>query len=248
MERIKSQIHLDLLLAILVSTSGCLGTIASDERFRIVLQDAVSEVQSENISEVLSESVPSVMARLRVQDMPIVKVFVWEDRDDFAYEFGEDARNVRGFIDSNEWEVHLINLGAPLGYSALHEYVHLISLAVNENRGQIPLWLWESIAIYESRRPPPPRPEDLTCIGQNRVPTLQELNSHPSNIYRIGYLLAEFIDAQWNYDAFRLLLLSNGDVPSTFGITEADFEELWLNYILTSYNISPIEATVSPNC
>ncbi len=180
--------------------------------------------------------------------MPRVKVILWMDGNEFAEEFGGNAINVRGFINSDKWEVHLFDTGSPLGFSALHEYVHLISLAVNPRRNEIPLWLWESIAIYESGRPPPPDPVTLSCITQNNIPTLSELNEHPSNIYRIGFLLAEFIESEWTYDAFRLLLLNRGEIPTTFNISESEFRDRWLNYVLENHRIHATAVPDSPNC
>lgn len=237
-----------LLLILTLGLYACNSVEAPSSNFNIVTHGRIPESQIENISEVLAQRVPEIMDKLGQRSMPKVSVVVWQDREDFAEEFGEDATNVRGFINSDNWEVHLIDLRAPLGFGALHEYVHLISLAVYDGNGQLPIWLWESLAIYESRRPPPPDPESLSCIGRNYVPTLNELSSHPSNIYRIGYLLAEFIVSQWSYDTFRLLLRNGGDVLESLDVSEARFEQLWLSYILSTYDIAHLEASSPQQC
>lgn len=240
--------NITLLIILVLGVHACSSVEAPTSNFDIVTQGRISESQKENISEVLGQRVPEIMSKLGEKSIPKVTVVVWQDRNEFTEEFGEDATNVRGFINSDNWEVHLINLRTPLGLGALHEYVHLISLAVNDGNSQLPIWLWESLAIYESRRPPPPDPVSLSCVGRNYVPTLSELSLHPSNIYRIGYLLAEFIVSQWSYDAFRPLLLNGGDVFATFGISEARFEELWLSYINSTYDISALNASSSQQC
>ena len=144
--------------------------------------------------------------------------------------------------------MHVLNVGAPLGRSALHEFVHLVSLASNQGNGEIPIWLWEAVAIFESKRPPPPNPVNLACISQNSIPSLQELSEHPSNIYRIGSLLAEFIVDTWGYSHLAELVETSGDISNTLEISETEFQILWLVYVISHYDIPESEISVSQQC
>lgn len=216
--------------------------------FRIITIGDIPESQLVDIREVMTERAPVVMSNLGVSSMPLVTIKVWQDRNAFGKEFGEDATNVRGFIDSENWEVHVLNVRTPIGRGALHEFVHLVSLSKNQGNGPIPKWLWEAVAIYESKRPPPPNPGNLTCISSTDIPSLAELNQHPSNIYRVGNLLAEFIVETWSYEVLSELILNNGDVPTTLNISEQTFEQMWLSYSISQYDISPDNSAVSQQC
>ena len=221
---------------------------APSDIFRIITRGDIPESQLVDIKEVMTERAPVVMSNLGVSSMPLVTINVWQDRNAFGNEFGEDATNVRGFIDSKDWEVHVLNVRSPIGRGALHEFVHLVSLSVNKGNGQIPKWLWEAEAIYESKRPPPPNPANLACISSTNIPSLEDLNHHPSNIYRIGDLLAEFIVEAWSYEKLRELILTQGDVPVTLNISEQEFEKMWLSYTNSKYDISTDSSAVSKQC
>ena len=213
--------------------------------FRIITTGDIPESQLVDIREVMTERAPVVMSNLGVSTMPLVTIKVWQDRNAFGKEFGEDATNVRGFIDSENWEVHVLNVRTPIGGGALHEFVHLVSLSKNQGNGQIPKWLWEGVAIYESKRPPPPNPSSLMCITPYSIPSLTGLNAHPSNIYRIGNLLLEYIVNTWTYSGLVQLIRTNGSIEQSLGITEHQFHEQWLAYANTQYNF-PSDRNLRP--
>ena len=89
--------------------------------------------------------------------MPRVSIVVWQDPDAFEEEYGENAENVAGFLDPEDWEAHMLNVNRTLGLGTVHEFTHLVSLARNPEIPNNPKWLWEAVAIYESNRPPPPQ-------------------------------------------------------------------------------------------
>lgn len=241
-----------LILNVTASGYGCSNSSSisngSDEAFRIISMGDVPEVQIVDITSVLSEEVPRILENYSVSNFPTATIRVWQDRNSFSREFGEDATNVRGFIDSADWEVHVLNTGAPLGRSALHEFVHRVSLVKNQGNGQIPIWLWEAVAIYESKRPPPPNPADLNCVNTTNISTLEALNNHPSIINRIGNLLTEFILNSWSYETLGELITTNGNLATTLNISEAEFEQMWLVYANTAYDLSTNSSVISQNC
>ncbi len=202
----------------------------------------------EQVDSVLAERVPLIMHQLSASRMPVVEVNLWQDRGEFLEEFGEPAPSVRGFINRDAWQVHVLYLGVPPGLSTLHEYIHLITVAANEADQFTPIWLWESIAIFESKRPPPPGLDRLRCISPDHVPTLQSLNTHPTNIYRVGNLLFEFLLDEWSYDIAAKLIKNGGDIYAVLGISETTFEQLWLDYIISNYDVSMLQSEPENRC
>lgn len=105
-----------LVIFLLLGTlTSCLKTATTNEIYSIQVIGDVPSNQIENIQDVLSTNAPLAMKNLGVREMPSVKIMVWQDKGRFADEFGEDAINTRGFINSENWEVHVLNVGAPLG-------------------------------------------------------------------------------------------------------------------------------------
>jgi hypothetical protein len=199
------------------------------------------------VAAAVEEAQARILDDLDVTELPAVTVMVWQDRAAFEKKYGANAQNVQGFIDSRAWAVHIFNDGRALGPRAVHEFTHLVSLARNRDVLNNPRWLWEAVAIYESKAPPPPDPVTLACISSTRIPALEELDAHPGNIYRIGHLLAEFIVMKWSKAALGELISRNGDVAGTLGASPEEFRRLWLEYVLGEYEIRN-PSQYSENC
>ena len=215
--------------------------------FRFLTIGQVPESKMAELSSTLSEYRLSVMEHLGVTEMPKVTVNVWNDRDAFEEAYGENAQFVRGYIDPETWSIHIYNTGR-LGLGTVHEFTHLVSLARNPNIVQNPKWLWEAVAIYESNRPPPPNPSTLACITTTTIPTLNDLNEHPMNIYRVGYLLAEFIATTWSQQALGELIATNGDISISLNLPSDEFEKMWLEYVISRYNIQTPSDEYTTDC
>ena len=118
---------------------------------------------------------------------------------------------------------------------AVHEMAHCVTYHLAPNAGGDPVWLWESIAVYEARELVPP--SSIPDLVAGRFPTLAELNdfSHRPSIYQVGYTICEFIVEQWGWDAVRRLVVSRGDLGSTLGLTTAEFEARWRRFVEQRY-------------
>ena len=94
----------------------------------------------------------------------------------------------------------------------------------------------EAVALYEDGSPPP-NTSELTCISPASAPTLDELNTYPGNskIFRMGYLLVDYIVENWNRAALVSLIQNNGDIELSFGISQETFESDWLAYVMATY-------------
>ena len=242
--QMRNKKNFQIFLMFLLGLHGCSDTLPTPseqawqpddttlgEHFVYVMIGFVPAPKMHEVATTLNEHRIRIMRNQGVSNLPRVTVKVWGDRDSFeqaflTHEHG-NARFVAGYVDAENWEVRVFNFDRPIGLTAVHEFAHLVSIAVNPSIDNNPRWLWEAIAIYESARPPVPDVSDLKCFGPSSSPTLQDLNRHPMNIYRVGYYLTKFIVDSWGMEGVAQLIESNGDLPASLGVSEQQFENLW---------------------
>ncbi len=118
----------------------------------------------------------------------------------------------------------------------IHEFTHCVTLNINPTFGNNPRWLWESIALFEGGQFI--HPNQLSYLVQQNPPTLSQLNSvNNTQIYEVGYLLAEFIVENWSRQHLRNMILSNGNIAESLGITTNEFQTAWFQFIKNKYHI-----------
>ncbi|MGI9205690.1 MAG: hypothetical protein ACR2Q3_16865 [Woeseiaceae bacterium] len=204
----------------------------------VVAVGDVNDVTVSGIEEALAANLPRIMRELNVIDTPLFVVKVWSDPAEFKAVFeSEGGRGgvTRGYVNTEQMEIRLLD-GADVEEVAVHEVVHIVMLAVNPTIAANPFWLWEAVALYVDGSGPPDT-ELLSCISSEGGPSLTELNEYPGNsiIFRMGYLLADYVIENWGQMALRSLIESNGDIETVLGIGQEQFERDWLEYVLATY-------------
>jgi hypothetical protein len=142
--------------------------------------------------------------------------------------------------------------GKPLGTVALHEFAHAVTkrsavehvaasgrdtlafLASLGAIGQRTRWLSEAIALYEAGQS-----TDLNHFGyliRGKYPSIETLND-PANsqIYDIGYRLAEYVVNTWGRDALVRLVNDDGNVQAALGVTPDVLMRGWFLHIEDRY-------------
>lgn len=190
------------------------------------------------IEETLNAHYRRIIKNFNIKDMPAVTVKIWQDRDEFEQSYGNDAKFVQGYVAQDLWEAHFFNGRPEIGLGVVHEYTHLVTLALNPTFNNNPRWLWEATAIYESGRPPVPEISSLKCFSINSYPTIESLEQHPFNIYKVGYFLTDFIVSKWGQEKLVELVKSNGDIKLTLKITSEEFERMWISFLQNKYELS----------
>lgn len=198
----------------------------------------VPNATMDSVKNTLNKYTTQVLDKYQIDNMPSVTVKIWQNRKDFEATYGEDAKYVQGYVVHDLWEIRFFNGLPDLGFGVLHEFTHLVTLALNPTFNNNPRWLWEATAIYESKRPPVPEISDLNCITNNSAPTLSSLNKHPFNIYKVGFFLVDFIETTWGQDTLIALVKFNGDTQKALGISESDFEQQWLIFLKNKYKLN----------
>ncbi|MEP6493529.1 MAG: hypothetical protein ABJF01_12670 [bacterium] len=142
--------------------------------------------------------------------------------------------------------------GSPLQQVALHELAHAatqrsaVDYVASSGRDTIAYiaampalgvrvrWLSEMIAVYEARQS-----TDLNrfwYLIRGRYPSIADLNDPTkSQVYEVGYRVAEFIRAQWGPDALARLVHADGDVRAALGVSEAELMRRWFLHVEDRY-------------
>ncbi|WNC67486.1 hypothetical protein RI845_13280 [Thalassotalea nanhaiensis] len=225
-------------------------TLLAEERINQINYAAVGNVPNDTMKEI-EETVDlhyrRIIKNFNVKDMPPVSIKIWQDRNEFEQSYGDDAKYVQGYVVQDLWEARFFNGRPELGLGVVHEYTHLVTLAVNPTFNNNPRWLWEATAIYESGRPPVPDISKLKCFSANSYPTIESLEQHPFNIYKVGYFLTDFIISKWGHDKLVELVKSNGNINLTLKVTVKDFEKMWLSFLQKKHKLNFSE-TSEKNC
>jgi hypothetical protein len=145
-----------------------------------------------------------------------------------------------GLVTADD-RIHLMSPNAPawgpfdrMVSNLVHEFAHCVSLRVNPRIANNPRWLWESVAIYESRQS-----VDLRTVGYMAAltpPSLESLSAFDnSRVYEVGYSIGEFIVARWGQRRLRDLVAANGDTAAVLGLGTADFQRDWFAFVRERY-------------
>jgi hypothetical protein len=191
--------------------------------FAFSLPDGGNAQWVRTICDSLLANYQRITRHLHVSTMPRMRVSIWAHDagfyDAMRRDLGQVYAGAAGYL-AGPTELRLLYRAATPHY-AVHEFAHAVSLALNPRFGNRPRWLWEAVAVYETR--------DVTDASgwaneAKRFPGCAALNQYNSPLpYRWGYPIASFIVSQWGDSAYVSLIRSNGDIGATLGVTEAQF-------------------------
>jgi hypothetical protein len=235
-----------LALAISASLASCDSvTMEGDVRvytkgeFTIELHPGVDSEALAPMLRLLERNAARIKADLGVKDTGSRTIHVrgdWQEHlATMEQLIGGPYPGVTGYI-ANANRIELLST-PDLAQDALHEYAHTVSLYVNRRFINNPRWLWEAIAAYESGEFFHPR--SIPYMAEGNCPSIADLNGDvgagETRIYRVGYLLIEFMKASWGMPAVLTLIRNGGDIPEALGITVAEFESLWKIFVENKY-------------
>ena len=237
----KSQFFCFLILVscCILSCSNSVNSTDSSEKshFEFELYDGLSSSFISDISHELEKNYTRIISDLEVQNMPTVIVKIWADYDNFNEVMRADlgsnhVAGATGYV-YNMIEIRIL-YGSDAPLTAVHEFAHIVTLQVNSSIGNNPRWLWEALALYEAQQFNDPKTLPYMVLGD--YPTLYELNDKSNtNIYRVGYILLEYVIETWGKDSVIELIKSNGNIPETLGITFEKFESGWYQFVKEKY-------------
>ena len=211
-----------------------------DVKFSFVLHDGLSQSIIDPIKSKLEANYLRVLSDLMIDTMNKVQVSIWGNQsnfyDDMRSKTGTIYYGATGWIPSKQ-DIRILYVGANTAQVVLHEFCHAVSLVVNGSIGNNPRWLWESVAIYEAGEFVDPK--TISYLVNRDFPTVSDLNTNfnsgGNKIYAVGYILSEFIISKWGADKYIDLIISNGNIQNTLGLTNQQFEEGWANFVVEKY-------------
>jgi len=132
---------------------------------------------------------------------------------------------------------------------AVHEFTHAVVLkllidrepsplnttAFDEKFSKFPVWLWESISVYEAGQFY--QPKTMPFFANGSSPDLKELNSRSKGgkIYSVGYTIIAFILSQYGQDKLIELITNYGNLLKVLDITDEAFSKAWYNFVKETY-------------
>jgi hypothetical protein len=214
----------------------------STAHFR-VLADRANPTTLQAIADALEAAYPRVTADLRTGELPTVSAHVWTDEASFTAAMRSNLGVVwpgtRGYVfATRNIAVLAVSSAGAIAETATHEFIHVATQAVNPSISNNPRWLWETVALYLNGEIV--NPATLAYMRTGQFPTLAALNASFNDsrqIYEVGYVLGEFIVANWGLDGMVRLVQTNGNVPDTLGLSVADFEARWYAFLKANYGV-----------
>jgi hypothetical protein len=187
-----------------------------------------------------------ILADLGADRMPAVTVTLYLDHAVMVAATqavaGPIPASASGLV-TGESQIHLMSPNAPawgpfdrMVSNLVHEFAHCVSLHVNPRFANNPRWLWESVAIYESRQA-----VDLRTVGYMTAltpPPFAALNAFDNGrVYEVGYSIGEFVVTRWGQRALRDLIVANGDTDAVLATSLADFQRDWFAFVREHYRL-----------
>ena len=98
-----------------------------------------------------------------------------------------------------------------------------------------PLWLWESVAVFEAEEFV--APASVAGIASGNFPRLANIDRGASgvSIYDVGYTIAEYTVERWGYAGLRRLLVAHGDTAVALGVSLEAYEQGWHDFVVERY-------------
>ena len=207
-----------------------------------------TSVDNKNIKEIadsLEGSYDRIIADLQcLEDVP-VKVHFYADTPTYRQSVRHWAPNLpswSGGITLGDSVVHMISPNAPYhNYreemkNAIHEFAHCVSRRVNNRIANNPRWLWESIAIYESKQLVDPH--KLPYLVNHKPPGLKQLSDFSdTTIYEVGYLVSEYLVETKDKNILNTLIKNNGNIKQTLNVDDEEFTRRWFAFVRKKYGI-----------
>lgn len=197
------------------------------------------------IADSLEGNYTRIVTDLQCQEPVNVKIHLYPDTLSYREGVKRWAPNLPSWSSGStlgDSVIHMVSPNAPKRNYAealkevIHEFAHCVSRHGNWKIVNNPRWLWESIAIYESRQWYDPR--KLTYLVDQKPPGLKQLNNFSdTTIYDIGYLLCEYLVETKGKSVLNALIKNNGNIKQTLDMDDDELIRQWFLFVKRKYEI-----------
>ena len=220
------------------------GRVYKTEHFKI----SYTKLDDKNIKDIadsLENNYARIITGLQSKELPIVNIHFYTDITDLQKAVKTAVPNLPSWatgLATSVSEIHMLSPNHPkqdyhtMVRNTIHEFVHCVSLNINNTIGNNPRWLWETVAIYEANLPWDPHM--LSYLVNQKPPTLHELNQLSNTyIYEVGHFIGEFIVETKGISALNELIKNNGNLKETLNMDDEQFTKQWFAFVKTKYGI-----------
>jgi hypothetical protein len=228
----------------LIGCSNADGRIHKTSHFKIFYTQ-LDEKTIKDIADSLENNYRRIITALQSSEMPPVNVHLYADINDLQKAVKASVPNLPAWalgLATSVSEIHLISPNHPkqdyqtMIRNLIHEFVHCVSLNINNTIGNNPRWLWETVAIYQANLPWDPRM--LSYLVNQQPPSINDLNQlSNTHVYEVGYFIGEFIAAAKGMSAFNELIKNNGNLKETLKMDEEEFTRQWFAFMKRKHGI-----------
>jgi len=236
--KIRYKLFFTIIVTLVTACGSAAGPENWSDQFAYDLHDGLCLNDVAATAGALENNIDRIASDLQVEELPVVTVGMWSDYDNFLQAMEDDLGTVyygaTGYVFGMD-EIRVFQ-SADAPEFAVHEFSHLVSLHVNTTIPNNPRWLWEAVALYEAQQFV--NPATLPYMVQGDYPTLLEMSdpySSSNTVYQVGYVLMEFTVDSWGANSVIQLILSNGDIDETLGISVSEYEAEWYTYLEETY-------------
>lgn len=207
-----------------------------------------TDKDSSNIDEVaksLENNYNRIITSLNSPEMPVVHVHYYKDIQALKEAVKDVEPNLPDFaigLATNASEIHLLSPNHDglnfqfMVSNTIHEFAHCVSLNINSNFANKPRWLWEAIAQYEAGQQM--NPKSLPYLLEQTPPSLHDLSQFTNTyVYEVGYYIAEYLVATKGEDILNELILNNGDIETSLGMTDEELTQAWFTFVKEKYEL-----------
>lgn len=208
---------------------------SESEHFTYYFDGGLSSADVLPIREALEENYARIVGHFFVLNIPKIKIAIWSNRAEFDKAMNNRYPFATGYLNSRE-ELRLFYVEQEVARTAVHEFVHAVTMFVSKDFANNPRWLWEAVAQYESNSFV--HPNTLPYMVAGEYPAMSELEKEEGSrqrIYPLGYVIGEFIVEKWGYEGLQTLIRNHGDVTKSFNITQQEFDTEWQEFVKEKY-------------
>lgn len=215
--------------------------------FEVKAVGDVAAADKKKIVDALEAHYAQISTNLQTTPAQPFEVFIYETRWGYARATGNWGAS--GSIEGIA-KLHMLQksrTGDKAETVAVHEFTHAVMLKLltdhepqpldtakfDKKFKNLPVWLWEAIAVYEADQFT--NPKKLPFITKTSYPSLDELSDRSKGkIYKVGYTVVEYILSKYGRDGLITLILANGDVTA-LKTTKDEFSKDWHDFVIKKY-------------
>ena len=203
------------------------------------------------LSETLEANYERIIADFQMTTAPRFSIYLYPDIDTYHRAIGNpnaSPSSVGTIQGTDVWMVSPLYSGGALDTQSMltvgvHEFTHAVINHVNgsytQNNYQIPIWLSEGLAGYESGQMTPEWRERMAkLIAEGKIPSITELT--PDQWEQVKGLpfsitLVEYLVNRYGFEKLVEIIKSPSNPELILGVTFPELDSAWHEYLLENY-------------